>query len=195
MKRSTLVAAVALAVLWSLAAMPAAAQCPADVTGNGTVDGNDLDLIIVDYGCTTTCAGDVNGNGVTGENDYVAAQGNLGACPVVEDVNGSGTVNIVDMSLVGQNDGLDCRADVDDSGTVDSSDAYIVAASVAGSADALPLATADVDGNGSLTFADVLAVFSAGGRDCRTDVDRDGTVEGSPGEDDFDQVCRAAGFC
>lgn len=194
MKRGMLYGA-AMVVLAATVALPAAAQCPADVTGNGAVDATDLDAIIIDYGCVGACFGDVNGNGFTGENDYVAAQGNFGPCPVIEDVNGNGTVNIADMLVVAQNDGLSCLADADDSGFVTSSDAYIISASVNGSPDALPLPAADVDGDGVLTFTDVTAVFALVGLDCRADADRDGIVEGLPGEDDFDQVCAAAGHC
>lgn len=196
MKKKKLCTALVFAlVCLGAATAPVSAQCSADATGNGAVDANDLDGIIINYGTVGGSAFDVNGNGFVGENDYAKAQGNLGPCPVIEDVNGSGSVNIADMLVVGQNDGLNCLVDADGSGFVTSTDAYIIAASVNGSPDALPLAAADVDGNGALTFQDIVAVYSAFGRDCRMDADRDGTVEGLPGEDDFDQVCAAAGHC
>lgn len=186
---------IPVAALALVAAAPASAQCTGDVIANGTVDVNDLAAIILNVGCTGTCTGDANGNGVVGENDYLAALGNLGPCPTVEDVNGDGSVNIGDMIAVGNADGRNCLADADNSGDVGYFDAYIISASVAGNDDALPLASADVDGDSDLDSNDTLATFSAQGIDCRGDVDRDGTVEGSPGEDDFELVCAAAGHC
>ena len=183
MKRLHLALLSIAAIALLTAVPPANAQCPGDVVANGVVNvTGDLTLVILDYGCTGSCTGDANGNGITGENDYLTVQSNLGPCPLVEDVNQDGTVNIADMQVVANNDGLNCLVDADNDTDVDEQDA-------------LPLALADVNGDGVLDQDDLYDTFLAMGRNCIFDVNRDGSVDGSPGGADFDQICRAAGHC
>jgi len=180
-----------------LAAAPAVhAQCSGDVIANGVVDINgDLTAVTLNYGCTGNCVGDANGNGFVGAIDYLTVLSNLGPCPVVEDVNESGTVTILDLQFIAPNDGLNCLVDADNDTDVDEIDAFIISASVNGSPDALPMALADVNGDGILDQDDTYDTFLAEGRDCIFDVNRDGIVEGLPGGADFDQICDATGIC
>lgn len=190
---------VCLVFVGALVAMtlPAQAQCAADRTGNGIVDENDLAGVIVNYGCTgASCYGDTNDNGFTGGNDYLAILGNLGPCPVVEDVDGDGDVDGDDLTDVLLADGLNCKSDADKDGFVTLDDTFIIASSIGGDPDALSFAATDINGDGRLNNTDRNDALLDIGLDCRLDVDRDGTVEGGgTGADDFFLVCVALGLC
>ena len=45
------------------------ATCPGDLDGNGTVDGADFGIMLVEWGCTGSCNADLDGNGVVGGGD------------------------------------------------------------------------------------------------------------------------------
>jgi len=59
-------------------------NCPGDADGNGTVDVNDILLVINDWGFCSSCPGDIDGNGSVDVNDMLVVLGAWGDCPVIE---------------------------------------------------------------------------------------------------------------
>ena len=69
-------------VLWLGAAVPAAAQCPGDLTGNEAIDGNDLGALLSAWGTSGgEFGGDVNGDGVVNGADLAIILSSWGPCP------------------------------------------------------------------------------------------------------------------
>lgn len=70
-------AALSLTVL---ALLPSAslADCPADLSGDGVVDGSDLSSVLSGWG---TASGDITGDGTTDGNDMAIVLNSWGACP------------------------------------------------------------------------------------------------------------------
>ena len=57
-------------------------QCPADLTGDGFVNGADLGLLFVQWGsCGFDCSGDLTENGVVDAEDLESFLSAWGACP------------------------------------------------------------------------------------------------------------------
>jgi len=55
--------------------------CPADLTGDGVVNGADLALVTGQWSCTDDCTADVNCDGVVNGADLALVIGNWGECP------------------------------------------------------------------------------------------------------------------
>ena len=53
--------------------------CPADLDGNGSVDFNDLVIVLAGWGCSS-CPEDINGDGITDFNDLVNLLSAYGPC-------------------------------------------------------------------------------------------------------------------
>jgi hypothetical protein len=62
----------------ALRALPTAAPCPADISGDGQVDGTDLASVLGSWG---GLGGDLDGNGVTDGADLSIVLGSWGPCP------------------------------------------------------------------------------------------------------------------
>jgi hypothetical protein len=78
------VTVAALSIVLGLgAAVPAAAQCPADVTGNGLVNGADLGLVLSAWGSdgTDESGSDVNQDGIVNGADLGYLLSSWGTCP------------------------------------------------------------------------------------------------------------------
>lgn len=59
-----------------------AEPCPADVTGNGVTDVDDLLAVINNWGnCPQPCAADITGNGAVNVDDLLVVINAWGACP------------------------------------------------------------------------------------------------------------------
>jgi len=74
-------AAVGGAGTVSMTCTPSAPPCPADVDGNGAVDGGDLAIVLGSWGTCAGCAADVDGNGTVDGGDLATVLGSWGACP------------------------------------------------------------------------------------------------------------------
>ncbi len=59
---------------------PSAPACPADIDGNGAVDGGDLATLLGSWGTCAGCAADIDGNGAIDGGDLAALLGSWGAC-------------------------------------------------------------------------------------------------------------------
>jgi hypothetical protein len=56
--------------------------CPADITGNGLVDGEDLTMLLGEWGaCELDCQGDIDENGTVDGSDLTILLGFWGDCP------------------------------------------------------------------------------------------------------------------
>ena len=66
----------------ALTAPAAQAQCPSDITGDGSVDAQDLALLLNDWG-TSGSSADISGDGVVDGSDLGMLFGSWGQCAVV----------------------------------------------------------------------------------------------------------------
>lgn len=177
-----------LAGLLLCATVPASASngsCLGDLNDDGEVSLLDFQIFSNNYG-TDFARADFNGNYIVGDVDFEIFLARFGnPCPCLEDLDdgtGTGTpdgvVNADDRDYLQQDYDLDCRADVDGNGTVGDEDIEIVDLSLGMTEpDADP--RADVDGDNDVDANDYGFVSSYLGLDCRADLNRDGTVDGT----------------
>jgi hypothetical protein len=59
---------------------PVSPACPADIDGNGFVDGTDLGGLLAAWGPCAACLADINGDGAVNGLDLGAMLGSWGAC-------------------------------------------------------------------------------------------------------------------
>ncbi len=94
------------------------------------------------------------------------------------DFNGDGTVNILDVVFLSSAFGQpDPRVDVDGSGEVDNADIAFWEAFLGETCTDCAANLDDTDGNSTVDAADREALEGSYSRDCRADLDRDGTVD------------------
>lgn len=75
--------------------------CPGDSDGNGVVDIDEILALIAGWGVCPGCAVDFDGNGVVDIDDLLQIVNSWGACPPCEgDLNGDGFVNIDDLLVI-----------------------------------------------------------------------------------------------
>ncbi len=83
--RLSLIATLASALAALATPLPHAfADCPADLSGDGTVDASDLSSVLSGWG---TANGDITGDALTDATDLAALLGSWGACPVEPELN------------------------------------------------------------------------------------------------------------
>jgi hypothetical protein len=149
----------------------------ADLSGDGQVDF--LDLSQITSGAIPLARRDLDGSGLVDTPDVLMAFGFIfRVCTgCTADLDGSGGVDAADRALLEAAYGRDCRLDLDRNGTVDVEndvDIWIY------HFQHLPnpaSARADFDGNGIVNFADLSALTSTIGNNCRVDLNADGKVD------------------
>lgn len=153
-------------------------ECLGDLDDDGDVDDDDIPLLVRAFGrdCPENegCLEDLNHNHRVGGGDVQVLMGHLGRCRVEGDVNGDRFVDQDDYDLVVSQQGLACRVDIDGDGQVGGNDMAIAEAAWGPGDDHHP--RADIDDDKFLSVTDLMAVFDALGRSCKTDVDGDGWV-------------------
>jgi hypothetical protein len=174
--------------------------CIGDLATDGKVDEDDVQVLLdcFDGECSLSfddievgkecsdslgCPADLNNNHLVGEGDLRVLLGHWGACQEPGDVDDDGDADLDDVMEVLDQQGLDCRADLDREGRVGGNDIAIAEAAWFGGDGAF--ARADVDGSGTLGILDLLKVIESMGQGCRADIDGNGTVECQ----DFDYAC------
>jgi hypothetical protein len=60
---------------------PSAPPCPADIDGNGAIDGGDLATLLGSWGACAGCPADIDGSGTVDGGDLASLLGAWGACP------------------------------------------------------------------------------------------------------------------
>ena len=65
------------ACLW----LDPAPQCPSDLDSNGSVDGSDIALALLDFGPCSGCSTDLDGDGRVGSADVALLLLDFGPCP------------------------------------------------------------------------------------------------------------------
>ena len=99
------VTVAALSIVLGLgAAVPAAAQCPGDLTGNQVIDGLDLAGVLSAWGTSGgELGGDVNSDGIVNGADLgvlLSAWGPCGGAPCPADLDANGVVNGADLGFL-----------------------------------------------------------------------------------------------
>jgi hypothetical protein len=61
--------------------LDACEPCPADATGNGVVDTDDILAVLSVWGPCEGCPADIDGDGIAGVNDILAVISGWGDCP------------------------------------------------------------------------------------------------------------------
>jgi hypothetical protein len=166
------IAPIALASILVLAAPSfAAADCVADLTGDGQVGPPDLKVVLDGQQVYDPLA-DFNGDGSVGCFDIQYVLGNWGSCPAQpSDLNEDGVVDIEDVRVALSYYGLDCRMDLNQDTLVDSQDVAPLVC-LMNSSDP----TGDFDASGVVDEDDLAILLDAMGRDCRADLNKDGWV-------------------
>jgi hypothetical protein len=60
---------------------PAPVLCPADLTGDNFVAGDDMGLLLGQFGACSSCAADLSGDGLVASDDIGIMLGAWGPCP------------------------------------------------------------------------------------------------------------------
>lgn len=153
-------------------------ECLGDLDHDDDVDADDIPLLLdrFDDLCSNSegCAEDLNHNHRVGEGDLRVLLAHWGPCREEGDVNGDGVADQDDYDRVLDDQGKECGVDIDGDGRVGGNDITIAEAAWGPGDDHHP--GSDVDGNGSLSVLDLLAVVESLGRNCQSDIDGDGLV-------------------
>jgi len=163
-------------------------ECLGDVDDDGDVDRDDVDAVLDSFYAicddATGCIEDLNHNHRVGDGDLRVLLGRWGDCPLEADVDRDKDRDVDDALAILGDLGLDCRGDLDWNGTIEENDVEIAEDTWGLSPDYHPVSLV-LDDEPGLALQDLLALYEALGRDCRADVDRNGTVECN----DFDELC------
>jgi hypothetical protein len=160
-----------------------ACDCPADLSGDTTVDAIDLAVLLGAWGpgdCAPVSC-DFDGDGSIGCYDLEYLLGNYGSCPSFGDVDGSGgEADCEDVWAIedAAEQGRDCRADLNRNGVIDSGDVDALNCLWGPTSSGL----GDLNGDGVVGSADLAILLGTPNRDCRADLNRDGCVNWSDRE-------------
>lgn len=141
---------------------PPQSDCPSDLDGNGTVDSNDLAIMLASYGKCRNCDADLSGDDSVSQEDIDMLMDDWGPC----EQNELGTHDALGFdprSPNATNDGYEIE---DESGEEDSGDA--------------DTCVGDLDGDGEVGPADlaiILAMMNSPCNGCDEDIFSDGYVD------------------
>ncbi len=169
--------------------------CAGDLNGNMVVDEVDLQILLDCFKgqCTEPCEGnncpeleehecteqngcyaDLNHSHEVGRGDVAVLLGNWGDCPKPGDVNDDGVADLEDIVKVQADMGNDCTQDLDYEGRVGGNDLAIAEAAWGPGDDHHP--GTDLNRDKVLSIAELISVFNSQGRDCRSDIDDNGSI-------------------